>query len=79
MDIKKINPDLFWQVVDQMYCANVIVGNALFFNPEFPIESKLYFHKVVFRKIELRDYFKIIMARKEEAAKIYWEFYHKLK
>lgn len=66
-DIKKINSSLYWQVIHQMYCAEVLVGNAVFFNPHFKSTDKLLQHRVVFKKIDLLPDFTLLKSRLEIA------------
>lgn len=76
--IKKVNKQLYWQVISQMMFANVIVGNATFYNPEFE-GTKALQHRVVFRKIDLMTDFKLLKNRMEEARIIYNNLYNKWK
>lgn len=76
LEIKKINPQLFWQVIMQMYVADTIKGNAIFFHPDFPKSSKLRLHRVEFRKIELVPEFKLFKERLAEAERIFKEKYN---
>lgn len=78
-DIKRINKQLYWQVIMQMYVADVMNGNAIFFHPDFPEESKLRLHQVRFNKRELIDDFKIFQTRLVEAKSIYETKYNHLK
>lgn len=63
-DIKKINPELYWQVIDQMAIADVVQGNALFYNPLFK-EGEGRSNRVIFRKIDLINDFKLHKQRNE--------------
>lgn len=77
--IKAINKQLYWQVIDQMDIAEVLVGKATFFHPDFPETSKLRQHTVAFRKIELISDFKLLKERNEEAETIFNTKYNNLK
>jgi hypothetical protein len=79
LDIKKINKPLYWQVIMQMYVADTLVGNACFFHPDFPEDSELRMHRVVFRKTELFADFKIFKQRLSEAETIFNNKYEKFK
>lgn len=79
LEIKAINKQLFWQVVMQMYVADVIRGNAIFFHPDFDESTGLRLHRVVFNKIELISEFKLLSSRMEEAKSIYNKLYLKFK
>ena len=70
-DIKALDPDLFWQVISQMAWCDTLVGNAIFFHPNFPETSRYRLGHVVFRKTELREDFKFFNTRIEEARKIF--------
>lgn len=76
--IKDANVELFWQVISQMMFANVIVGNATFYNPEFA-KTKALQHRVVFRKLELVKHFRLLSERMKEATEIYNDLYKKWK
>lgn len=78
-DIKRINKQLYWQVIMQMYVADTLKGNAIFFHPDFPESSPLRMHRVVFKKTELVEDFKIFKARLEEAKSIFESKYNKFK
>lgn len=69
--IKAVNKPLYWQVLSQMHFADVLVGNAVFFHPDFPEESGLRQHRVQFKKIDLVPDFKILSERMELARTIY--------
>lgn len=79
LDIKKVNKQLYWQVIMQMFVADVLVGNACFFHPDFPETSKLRMHRVTFRKVDLIGDFKIFKQRLEEAKNIFDTKYNNLK
>jgi len=78
-DIKLINKQLYWQVIMQMYVADTLKGNAIFFHPDFPESSKLRMHRVVFNKIELVEDFKLFKNRLAEAKTIFQTKYNNLK
>ena len=69
--IKEINSPLFWQVVSQMHMSDVLKGNAIFFHPDFPKESKFRLGHVPFNKIDLMPEFKLFRERLEEARVIF--------
>jgi len=71
LEIKKINADLYWQVISQMYWADVLCGNAIFFHPDFPESSNYRLGHVVFKKIDLMADFKLFAARTAEAKQIF--------
>lgn len=77
--LKQINPEAYWQVIHQMYCAEVVVGNITFFNPLYPIGSEVRSHRIVFKKIELLSDFKLLKERMDLAVSIYDEYYNKYK
>lgn len=71
LEIKKINADLYWQVISQMAWADVLRGNAIFFHPDFPETSNYRLGHVVFKKIDLMPDFKFFAARTAEAKQIF--------
>lgn len=73
-EIKELNPDLFWQVLSQMYWADCLRGNAIFFHPHFPEESPYRLGHVVFKRIELRDEFQLFKDRTDEATELFNKF-----
>lgn len=70
-DIKSINPELFWQVISQLYWANVLKGNAIFFNPTFPKESPYRLGHVEFRRINLTADIEWFKMKTKEAKAIF--------
>lgn len=78
-DIKAINKKLFWQVIMQMFVADTMKGNAIFFHPDFPEESKLRLHRVAFNKIDLVPEFTFFKNRLIEAQKEFETKFNNLK
>lgn len=70
-DIYEINKPLYWQVISQMFFADALRGNAIFFHPDFSEKSKYRLGHVLFKKIDLLQDFKFFGARLEEARTIY--------
>lgn len=70
-DIYKINKPLFWQVVAQMYMADCLRGNAIFFHPDFPESSKYRLGHVSFKQVDLVPEFRLFKTRLEEARVIF--------
>lgn len=70
-DIKDLNPDLFWQCISQIYWADVLRGRAIFFHPDFPVDSPYRLGEVVFRKVDLMPDFHLFKQRMDEATKIF--------
>jgi len=70
-DIKALNPELFWQVVSQVYWTNVLKGWAIFFNPNFPLGSPYRRSAVEFRKVNMIADFKIFEQRTNEGKTLF--------
>lgn len=73
-DIKELNPDLFWQVLSQMYWADVLRGRAIFFHPDFKDDSDYKMGEVIFKKVDLLPEWNLFKQRTEEATKLFDKF-----
>jgi len=78
-DIKKINPQLYWQVISQIYWADVMKGYAIFFNPTFPENNYYHSGQVEFRRVNLKKDFDLFKDRTNEAREIYNNILNKKK
>jgi hypothetical protein len=78
-DIKLINKPLYWQVISQMHFADVLVGNAVFFHPDFNESTRLRQHRVQFKKIDLIPDFKLLDERMKQGRDIYEKLFNKFK
>lgn len=73
--IKEVDPDAYWQVIDQMDNCDTIHGNLLYYHPEMKAaKSRL----IKFRKIELIEDFKFLKTRKEVALQKFNELHSEL-
>ena len=70
-DIKAINPQLFWQVVSQVYFADVMRGFAIFFNPLFPEGNYYRASQVLFKRVDMQKDFTLLKDRINEATELY--------
>lgn len=73
-DIKELNPDLFWQVLSQIYWADCLRGRAIFFHPDFPDGHDYKMGEVIFKKVDLLPEFNLFKQRTEEATKLFDKF-----
>lgn len=73
-EIKELNPDLYWQVISQIYWADVTRGRAIFFHPDFPEESPYRLSEILFKKTELLEDFKFFGKRMDEATVLFDKF-----
>jgi hypothetical protein len=64
-DVKKIDPNTFYQKIDQMIVAGALVGKLIYFNSQLP-ESAGY-KEIVFRQTELIKDVRHVKQRKAEA------------
>lgn len=74
-EIKKVDPKLFWQVIDQMDNCDCLVGYAILYHPDFKFGG---FKIIQFKKIELVKYFKLLRERKALAVEKFNEIRNKL-
>lgn len=70
-EIRRLNPKLFWQVVSQVYWADVLRGHAIFFHPDFKKGHPYRMGHVQFRRIEMTKEFNLFKTRTEEAERIF--------
>ncbi len=73
-DIKELNPDLYWQVISQMYWTDSLRGRAIFFHDHFPEGSPYRLGEVIFKKVELLEDFKFFEGRMKEATLLFDKF-----
>lgn len=69
LDLKKDNPEHYWQVVDQMETCSAAIGYYYVYHPLFPELSKG--HEIEFKKLDLWDDFKFLVNRKKEAVELF--------
>lgn len=74
-ELKKVRPDIYWQVLDQMDKCDCLKGYAGFFHPLFKIGN---YRLIEFNKIELAKDFKLLHDRDDLAVKIFDEIRTKL-
>lgn len=74
-EIKKVDPKLFWQVIDQMDNCDCLVGYAILYHPDFKFGG---FKIIQFKKIELVKYFKLLRERKSLAVEKFNEIRDRL-
>jgi hypothetical protein len=65
-DLKSANPDMFWQICDQMLNVDCLDGKGIFFHPAMPIDEG-GLHVIDFRKRDLIPELKLLKQRKAEA------------
>lgn len=65
-DLKIANPDMFWQICDQMVNVDCLDGKGLFFHPAMPIDEG-GLHVIDFHKRDLISELKFLKTRKKEA------------
>ena len=72
-DIFKLNKPLFWQVISQVKWCGVRYGHAIFFHPDFDVESPYRLSSVKFDVIDpaLKEYFTLFDKRTKEAERIF--------
>lgn len=63
-DVKKADPDAYWQVIDQVDMCDSMRGNLGYYHPAF---RGVNFKLIRFRKIELIEDFKLLKIRKKLA------------
>ena len=63
-DVKKEEKKYYWQVIDQMDNCGALVGHLVVYQPAFRVGKMKV---ITFRKMELRDQFKLLKERKEGA------------
>lgn len=64
-DVKKVNSDLYWQVLDQMDNCDCLIGYSVSYHPEFRAGN---LSVVEFRKINLVKDLQFLQARKKMAS-----------
>lgn len=65
-DLKTINDEAFYQILDQMLNVDCLDGKAIFFHPAMPIDQG-GLHIINFRKRDLIPELKFLRERKKEA------------
>lgn len=66
IELKGANPDMFWQICDQMLNVDCLDGKGIFFHPAMPIDEG-GLHVIDFRKRDLIPELKFLKQRKAEA------------
>lgn len=74
-DVKKADPDAYYQVLDQMDICDCLRGNLGYYHPEFRTAN---FKVIKFRKVELIEDFRLLKARKASAEIKFDEIRNKL-
>lgn len=72
-DIRKINLQLHWQIISQVYWTDSYKGMALFFNPEFKEGSPYRYGEVVYRRLGMEKDFSMFKQRIQQAREIYYK------
>lgn len=65
-ELKAANPDMFWQICDQMLNVDCLDGKGIFFHPAMSIDEG-GLHVIDFRKRDLVPELKFLKQRKAEA------------
>ena len=65
-ELKVINDECFWQILDQMLNVDCLNGKGIFFHPAMPLEQG-GLHVIDFYKRELREELKFLRERKQLA------------
>lgn len=68
--VKEANKIYFWQVIDQMYQCDALQGYLVIYHPLFKVGGM---NIVEFRKLHLRDEFKLMEERKKAALEFFAE------
>lgn len=68
--LKEVDPQTFWQCIDQMYVVSCLEGYASYYHPDLPIDR--YGQRIIkFEYKPLMEEFKKLISRKQEAFRIY--------
>jgi hypothetical protein len=69
-ELKLINVEVFFQILDQMLNVDCLDGKAIFFHPALPIDQG-GLHAIDFRKRDLLPEIKFLRERKKEALEMF--------